>query len=76
MNYAQYSKFVGSAEFMAKFLETQNQLLAVQVQPASLPPPVRFDRNTDTVVGAFRGESQVDRGDKVVPTTAAPHQAG
>ena len=38
---------VGSAEMMAKFFETQNQLLAAQVQAASLPPLACFDGNTD-----------------------------
>ena len=38
---------VGSAEMMAKFFETQNQLLAAQVQAASLPPLVCFDGHTD-----------------------------
>ena len=38
---------VGSAEMMAKFFETPNQLLAAQVQAASLPPLVCFGGNTD-----------------------------
>ena len=38
---------VGSARMMAKFFETQNQLLAAQVQAASLPPLTCFDGNTD-----------------------------
>ena len=33
----------GSAEMIAKFFETQSQLLAAQVQAASLPPLVCFD---------------------------------
>ncbi len=38
---------VGSAEMIAKFFETQNQLLAAQVQAASLPPLVCFDGHTE-----------------------------
>ena len=38
---------VGSAEMMAKFFETQSQLLAAQVQAASLPPLVCFDGHSE-----------------------------
>ena len=38
---------VGSAEMMAIFFETQSQLLAAQVQAASLPPLVCFDGQTE-----------------------------
>ena len=38
---------VGSAEMIAKFFETQSQLLAAQVQAASLPPLLCFDGHSD-----------------------------
>ena len=37
----------GSAEMIAKFFETQSQLLAAQVQAASLPPLVCFDGSSE-----------------------------
>lgn len=38
---------VGSTDMIAKFFETQSQLLAAQVQAATLPPLVCFDGHSD-----------------------------
>ena len=70
---------------MTKFFETQSQLLAAQVQAVSLPPLVCFDGHTEGDDTDFThwlerfkesSISQVDRGDKVVPTKTAPRQTG
>ena len=38
---------IGSTELIVKLFEIQSQLIAAQVQAATLPPPVSFDRQCE-----------------------------